>query len=49
MVCPRSFQPSYGEKYPNPKSGQEVDPDKLGCTMSCQEDETNPKFLCAFF
>ena len=43
-----SFLSSHGEKHHNPKSGQEVDPDKPGCTMSCQGGETSPYF-CMFF
>ena len=37
------------DNHPDPRSGREVDPDKPQCTMSCQEDVTDPKFLCAFF
>ena len=37
------------EKIPDPKSGQEVDPDKPRCTIPCQGDETHPYFLHAFF
>ena len=49
MACLGSFPSGHGEKHPNPNSGQELDPDKPGCTTSCQGDETDSKFLCAFF
>ena len=49
MACPVSFPLSRGEKHPDPKSGQEVDPDKLGCTMTCRVDETDPKNFAHFF
>ena len=35
-------------KHPDPKSGWDLDSDKLGCSASCQGDETNPYFSCAF-
>ena len=49
MACPGSFLSCPGENYPNPKFGQDLDPDKPGCTTSCREDETNPAFSCTFF
>ena len=49
MACPGSFPSSHVEKHSNPKSGQVLDPDKLGCTTSCWGDETDPNILHAFF
>ena len=43
-----SFPSCHGENHPNPMSDWEVDLDMLRCTMSCQGDETNPKFLHVF-
>ena len=37
--------PCHGENHPDPKSGLEVDPDKLGSITFCQGDETDPIFL----
>ena len=48
MACHSSFLFCRGENHPNPKSGWNIDPDKPGCTMSCQGDLTDPIFLCAF-
>ena len=36
-ACPGSFPSNCGEKYPEPKSCWEVDPDQLGYTTSCQK------------
>ena len=49
MACSGSFPSSSGEKHPILKSGQGVDSDYLGCTISCQGDETDTTFLCTFF
>ena len=46
-ACPCSF-PSCGGKNPEPKSGQDLDPDKPECTMFCRGDETDPNFPCPF-
>ena len=35
---------NHTEKQPYPKSGQEEDPDKPGCTMSCRGGLTDPSF-----
>ena len=48
MACPDSLL-SCGENHPNPKSGQDLDPDKPGYTTSCRGDETDPKFLSTYF
>ena len=41
--------PSYHEKSnPDPKSGQDLDPDKPICSTSCREDVTDPSFLRTF-
>ena len=45
MACPDSFPSSHGEKS---KSGQDLAPDKLGCTTTCQGCETDPIFLADF-
>ena len=47
-ACAGSFPSSHGEKHPDPKSSQEVDPDKPGCTTSCLRGKTDPYF-CVFF
>ena len=39
----------HGENHPDPKSCQEVDPEKPGCTTSCQGDETDPTYMHVFF
>ena len=44
-ACPVSFPPSSGD----PKSGWDLDPNKLGCTKSCGGDETDPNFSHSFF
>ena len=44
-TCPGSLPSSHGEKHPDPKSGRDLDPDKLGCTTSCRGDETDPNVL----
>ena len=49
MTCPGSFLSSCGEKHLDPKSGWDLDPDKLGCTMSCRGDINQPKFFMCFF
>ena len=49
MACPGSFPSCFRENHPDPKSGRDVDPDKLGHTTFCQGDETSPTLLCAFF
>ena len=49
MACPGRVPSSWGENYPNPKSGWDLDPDKPGCNMSCWGDENEPTFLHAFF
>ena len=36
------------KKHPNPKSGHDYAPDKLGCVTSSRGGVTNPKFLCIF-
>ena len=43
MACSDSFLFSHGEKR------WDLDPDKPGCTTSCQGSETNPYFLRGFF
>ena len=48
ITCPGNFPSSHGEKHPNPKSGQEVVPDKPGCIASCWGGETDPNFLHFF-
>ena len=48
MAGPGGFPSSCGENHPDPKSGQDLDPDKLGCTMSCQRDEADTTFSRAF-
>ena len=48
MACPGSFLSYCLENHPDPKSGQYLDPDKLGCAMCCRGDVTDPTFLCAF-
>ena len=45
MACPGSYPSCHGENDSNPKSGQHLDPDKLGCVMACQRYVTNPAFL----
>ena len=42
MACPENFLSSLREKHPDPKSGQDLGPDKLGCITSCQGGETYP-------
>ena len=49
MACHGSFPSCHVEQHPDPKSGQEVDPDKPGCITSCQGEETDPTFLHTFF
>ena len=49
MACPGSFPSSHGESHPDPMLGRDLDPDKPGCTMSGQVDETDPTFLHLFF
>ena len=49
MACPGSCPSSHGKRHPDPKSGWEIEPDKLGCIIPCQGDETNPKVLRIFF
>ena len=44
MACPGSFPSCHGEE-----SGQDLAPDKLGCTTSCQRGETDPNVLSTFF
>ena len=46
MACPGSFL-SCGENHPDPKSGRDLDLDKLICTMYCQGDESKATFLSA--
>ena len=46
MACYGSFPSSHGEKHHNPKSGQEVDSDKLGYAISCHGPTQN---FCTFF
>ena len=48
MACSGSFPSSRGEKHPDPKSGQDLDPDKPGCTMSCRGNEIDPNFHSLF-
>ena len=48
-ASPGSFPSCSGENHPNLKSGGEVDPDKLACTMSCRGDETDPAFSSVLF
>ena len=50
LVCyftasPGSFLSCCGENHPDPKLGLDLDPDKPGCTMSCEGDETDPPFF----
>ena len=33
------------KNHPNPKSGRDLDPDKLVSALSCQEDVTDPAIL----
>ena len=40
IVSQGSFLSFQGENHPDPKSSQDLDPDKLRCTTSCQGDET---------
>ena len=40
------FLCSYRENHPSSKSGRDLDPDRLGCTMSCRGDVTDPTFSC---
>ena len=47
MACPNSFL-SCRENDPDPKSGQDLDPDKLVWSTSCREDVTDPSFLHVF-
>ena len=49
MVCCSSFPSFRGENHPDPKSSQDLDPDKPVLNTSCWGDETYPIFLCAFF
>ena len=48
MGCPDSFTFDYTEKHPEPKSGQNLIPDKRGCTVSGQ-GEINPYSSSALF
>ena len=48
MACCVSLLSCREENDPDPKSGQDLDPDKLVCAMSCWEHLTDPAFLCAF-
>ena len=45
---PCSFPCCCEEKHLDPKSGQEVDPEMLGCGMSCRGNETDLNFLVLF-
>ena len=47
-ACAGSFPSSHGEKHPDPKSSQEVDPDKPGCTTSCWRGKTD-LYFCVLF
>ena len=47
-ACRGSFPSCCGENHPDPKSGQDLDPEKLGCTPSRRGD-VNDAFLHAFF
>ena len=49
IASPDSFPSGSGEKYPDPKSDQNLAPDKLGCTSSYLGDETEPYFMGVFF
>ena len=48
MACHDSFQPCHEENHPDPKSGQDLDPEKPVCAMSCRGDVTDKAFLQAF-
>ena len=42
MACPNILTFDHTEKQPEPKSGEEVDPDRLGCITSCRRGLTDP-------
>ena len=44
-ACPHSFMSGHGERLSDPKSGQDLDPDMPGCTMSYPSGETDPIFF----
>ena len=48
IATPESFSSSYGEKHPDPKSGQDIDPDKAGQTTSCQGEKERLKCWANF-
>ena len=48
MVSQNTFMSENGDKHPNSKSGQDLDPDKLGCNTSCRECKTDPDFFFLF-
>ena len=49
MVCLDSLLACLKKYDPDPKSGWDLEPDKLVCPMSCQKDVTNPSFSHAFW
>ena len=48
-TCPGSFPSSLGEKHPYPKSGQDLDPDKLVCIQPFGEIKPTQIFGALFF
>ena len=42
MACRTTFPSCHEEKDPKPKSGRDLDPDKLVCTTACLGDVANP-------
>ena len=42
MACRTTFPSCHEEKDPKPKSGRDLDPDKLVCATSCLGDVANP-------
>ena len=49
LLVSYGFTACHGENHTDPKSGLDLDPENLGCTMSCQGDVTDPTFLRTFF
>ena len=50
MAClSSSFLSNLEKKHPDPKSDQDVAPDKGACVTSCRGGVSNPNFLPAFF
>ena len=44
-----TFPSGHAEKHPYPISGQDVDPNKPACNLSCMRVESDPYFFQFFF